>query len=77
MFNNFVQKIMPFTKYVKKYAVARRATDDITRRMRFACWIINAKNTTPNIYYLFLFHCNNDLKNTPQCYVKSTFPLSY
>ena len=30
---------------VEKYVTARQATDDITRRMRFWCWITKAPDT--------------------------------
>ena len=46
MFNNVFPKIVPFTRYLKKYGRARQGTDDnIIRRMRFACWITKATDT--------------------------------
>jgi hypothetical protein len=44
--NNVYRKSRPLWNYVEKYGVARQAThDDITRRMRFACWTTKATNT--------------------------------
>jgi hypothetical protein len=50
---NFVEKIkthtlcsITFSENVKKYGADRKATDNnITQRMRSACWIIKATNT--------------------------------
>ena len=48
MFNNIFQKIVPFIGYCRKYGTAGEATDDnITRRMRIACWITNATDILP------------------------------
>jgi hypothetical protein len=38
-------------------------TGNVTRRMRFACWIPKATNT--NSEYILLFHCNNGCMNAP------------
>jgi hypothetical protein len=49
---------VPFN--VEKYCTARQATDDnITGRMRFACWVNKATDIIRNIQYLLLFHYNN------------------
>ena len=43
MFNNFSEN---HGVYVEKSGTARQASDDnITQRMRFACWITKARNT--------------------------------
>ena len=43
MFNNIFQISCRLWDDVEKFRVAGQATDDnITRRMRFACWIIKA-----------------------------------
>jgi hypothetical protein len=44
MFNIFFPKILPL-RDAEKYGRARQTTDDMIRRMRFACWITNAKHT--------------------------------
>jgi hypothetical protein len=42
----FFRKSCPLWNNVKKYGIARQATDDnIIWRMRFACWIIKATDT--------------------------------
>jgi hypothetical protein len=37
------------------------------RRMRIACWIPKATNTTHNMYSLLLFHCNSGCTNALRC----------
>ena len=37
--------------------------------MGIACWIPKATNTTQNMQYLFLLHCNNGNAKASQCYV--------
>ena len=55
----------------EKYDRARWSTDDsIVRRMRFACWITQAKNT-----HLLIFHGNIGYANAPQCYVIRILPV--
>jgi hypothetical protein len=39
----------------KKQCTTRRVTDDITRRMRFACWITKATNTRSEYVPLVAF----------------------
>ena len=41
-------------------------------RMRILCWTPIATNTLSE--YFLIFHCNNDYKTAPQCYVKHTLP---
>ena len=43
--------------------------DSITRRMRFACWIIQATDTHPEYVILLLFHNSNGYWNAPLYYV--------
>jgi hypothetical protein len=48
MFNNIFQKVVPFIRCCRKYGTAAEARDDnITGRMRSACWITKATNTHP------------------------------
>ena len=55
----------------ERYGRARWATDNsIARRMRFACWITQAKNK-----HVLIFHGNNGYANAPQCYVIRILPL--
>jgi len=48
VFNNFFfQKIGPFMRYCGKSCCRSQATDgNITRRMRFACWITEVRDTS-------------------------------
>ena len=44
-------------------------------RMCIACWIPKATNTHYNIYYLLLFHCNNDCPPLVALPFSSSFDL--
>jgi hypothetical protein len=61
IFNNIFPKVVPFMRYVKKFGGAREATDNITERMRFSCWI--TKVTRPRAHSprnrLLLSHGND------------------
>ena len=49
---------------------ARQNTDDnITRCVRFECWITKATNTHSEYVILFAFHSNSCCANALQCYV--------
>jgi hypothetical protein len=56
---------------VAKYGIAGQTTENVKRRMRFACWITKATNT-PSEYVILLFHCKSGHANAPQCYVIRT-----
>ena len=45
MFSNLFPKIVSFVRYVEKYWGDGQSTDDIKRRMRFACWINEVTST--------------------------------
>jgi hypothetical protein len=52
----FFRKPCRLRDNVEKYGRARQATDDnITRRMRFACWITKATNTHSEYVILIAF----------------------
>jgi len=53
---------------------AGQTTEDITLRMRFACWIPKATNTHSENVILITFLLNYGDVNTPQCSVMSTLP---
>ena len=56
MFKHFLPKIVLFKINVEKYGTARDATDgNITRRMRFKCWIPKATNTNSEYVILIVF----------------------
>jgi hypothetical protein len=56
MFNNFSRKSFRLWDNVEKYGIVRQATDDnITRRMRFACWISTAIDTRSEYSVLTAF----------------------
>jgi len=45
MFRNFLPKIVPFKRHVEKYCTAELAMDDTKiRRIRFTCWITEARH---------------------------------
>jgi hypothetical protein len=45
--NFFFSEIVPFMRYAEKYGGEGQTTDDnITRRMRIACWITEARIQT-------------------------------
>jgi len=57
---------------MEKYGRARNATDDnITWRMRSACWIHKSIHTHTHTHteHFLLFHGNNVYANAPHCYV--------
>jgi len=57
----------------KKICRAGQAIDDnIIRIMRIACWVTKATDTHSEYVILIVFHCNNNCKNAPQCYVIRT-----
>jgi hypothetical protein len=56
MFNNFFLKTYRLWDNVGKYLTVRQVTKDNTkRRMRFACWIINARYTNTHHVILIPF----------------------
>jgi len=67
MFSNiFPSKIIPFMRNVEEFCTNGQAPDDnITRRMRIACWVLKATNTHSEYDFLLprLF------TNAPQYYV--------
>ena len=56
---------------MEKCGGAGQATDDnIIWRMRIAFWVTKATDThTENMYYLLLFHGNNDYANVSRSFV--------
>ena len=57
----------------KKYSRARQVTDiNITRRMRFACWVTKTIDTHSDYVIITVFHGKNGYANAPQNYVIST-----
>jgi hypothetical protein len=45
-------------------------------RIRFACWVIKARDThTQNMQYLLLLYGNNGCKNASQCYNTRILPV--
>jgi hypothetical protein len=53
---HFLLKIMPFRENVGKYGAAREAIDDnVTRRMRLACWITKVTDTYSNYLIVTAF----------------------
>jgi len=61
---------------IYNYGTARQATDDnITRRMRFACWITKATDTHSESVILTAFHSNNGQANAPQYFIICTLPV--
>ena len=63
--NFFPWKSCHFLANVEKYDTARRATDDnISRRMRFACWHTKSTNThSEYVMRLALYHVRNGHAN--------------
>jgi hypothetical protein len=60
---------------VENAVKARQATaDNITGRMRFACWITKATDTHAEYIILIAFHGNSGYAKEPQCDVISTLP---
>ena len=53
---------------------AGEATEDITLRMRFACWTTKATNTHSENVILIAFLLNYGDVNTPRYSVMSTLP---
>jgi hypothetical protein len=50
--------------------VVREATgDNIKRRMRFACWVTNARSTHSEYVILIPFPRQSWLRNAPHCYL--------
>jgi hypothetical protein len=73
----FLRKSCPLWDNVEKYGRARQATDDnITRRLRFACWVTGYRHSQ-NMYHLLLFHDKHIFVKAPQCYVICTLPSWY
>jgi hypothetical protein len=65
--------IVPVTRMWKN-VIDREATgDNITRRMRSACWVTKAANKHSVYIILTAFHGNIVFMNAPQCYVIRTF----
>ena len=66
--SNVFQKSYLLQDKVEKHGKARQATDDnITRRMRLACWITKAKNTNSKYtgrFIMFSVITNNYYKKT-------------
>jgi hypothetical protein len=54
----------------RKYDTARLATDDIIRRMRFACWITKATDTHSDYVILIAF-----IRKKWLCETASMLPL--
>ena len=65
----FSRKSCRLCDNVEKYRRTRQATDDIIRRMRFACWITKATETHSEYIILIAFDGNSGYANAPQCYV--------
>jgi hypothetical protein len=62
---------------VEKYGTAGQATEDnITLRMRFACWVTKATDTL-TLCHLLLLHGSNGYANALQFYVRCTFLLVF
>jgi hypothetical protein len=63
---------------MEKYGTARQATGgNIVRRMRFACWIINAAYAHSEYVIHISFLRNSAYANAPSCYVTRTLPVLY
>ena len=60
------QKLCCLWYKAETYGTARWATNNIIRRMRFACWL---HTHTQNMQYLLLFHGKSGCTNAPWCYV--------
>jgi hypothetical protein len=71
MFNNFSSERCAVYRLMwgKKNGRARQATDDnITWRMRIACWITKATDTHSEYVILIAFDGKNGYANAPQRY---------
>ena len=67
MLNNFFFfEICGICEIMWKNILVRQATDDdITLRMRFACWIVKTTNTHSEYVIVILFQGNNGYVNAP------------
>jgi len=78
-FNNdfFFPKIVPFRRCEENCGRNTKATGgNLTRHVRFVCWIAKAIDThTRDMYYLLLFHVNNGYSKTSLCYVIRKFQV--
>ena len=56
-FNNCFPKIVPLYEMWKKYGRVEQATDDnVTRRMRIACWITKTTNIHSELNVFLTVH---------------------
>jgi hypothetical protein len=80
-YNFFSRKSRRFWDNVEKYGGAKQATyGNITRRMRFACWITETTHTlthTQNKQYLLFFRGSNGYMNAPHCYIIRILPVLF
>ena len=61
---------------IEKCGRARHAADNnITRCMRFACWITEATDTHSDHVYLSLLHDKNSHGKAPQCHAICVWPV--